>query len=83
MPKSRADRLKAAFTRVDLFAVLATSALLAGLALPLMASNRSRAEQVTCANNLRQIGQGIRVWGVDHGNKPPWMVWMRDGGVRA
>jgi hypothetical protein len=78
--RAMASRLNAAFTRVDLVAVLATTALLTGLVFPLMASSRPRAEQVTCANNLRQIGQAIRTWGVDHGNKPPWMVEQKDGG---
>jgi hypothetical protein len=68
------------FTRLDLFMVIATSVLLAGVVLPLMANTRPRAEQVTCANNLRQIGQAIRNCGVEHENKPPWLVKRKDGG---
>lgn len=80
--RTKAARLKEAFTRVDLFVVVATVGVLAGLVLPLMANPRARSEQVMCANNLRQIGQAIRTWGADHGGKPPWMVSRDDGGLR-
>ena len=39
------------------------------------------AQQVTCVNNLKQIGLGFRIWSGDHGDKNPFEVSTNAGGV--
>jgi hypothetical protein len=36
---------------------------------------------VTCANNLRQVGLGFRIWSGDHDDKYPFDVSTNAGGV--
>ena len=55
-----------AFTRAELLVVVAVFALLALIVLPALANNRPRSHRVMCANNLRQIGLAMQLWGSDH-----------------
>ena len=71
-----------AFTRLDALAVLAGLALLLSLALPILASDRSRVDQIHCANNLRQFWVALQLWGGDHGEQLLWNASMTDGGTR-
>ena len=79
---SRKPNHKAAFTRVELLAVLAMMAVLATLALPVLATSSADSQIAQCFNNLRQIGYGVRLWGNDHDNQPPWLTSDFDGGTR-
>jgi hypothetical protein len=38
-------------------------------------------QQVTCVNNLKQIGLGFRIWSGDHRDKNPFEVSTNAGGV--
>jgi len=38
-------------------------------------------QQVTCINNLKQLGLGFRLWEGDHGDKSPFEVSTNAGGV--
>ncbi len=69
-----------AFTRTELVLVLAVLSLLVAIVLPALAHDRSRSVRIICANNLRQIGTALQVWGNDHGELPPWEVYVADGG---
>ena len=71
-----------AFTRVELIASIAALALLGGLAAPLLGTTRSDSNEAICFNNLRQIGYAVRVWGDDHGDRPPWLTRVSEGGTR-
>ena len=73
---------QAAFTRLDLIAVLLVLSLCAAVVLPALASSRPRSLRVMCANNLRQIGNAFHLWGNDHGDVPPYAVSVADGGTR-
>ena len=77
---SRAGQ-QAAFTRLDLVAVLLVLSLCAAVMLPALASNRPRSQRVLCASNLRQIGQAFNLWGSDHGDRLPYNVALTDGGT--
>src|SRR5665213_1949790 len=41
------------------------------------------AQQVTCVNNLKQIGLGFYLWSGDHRDKNPFEVSTNAGGVMA
>ena len=71
----------AAFTRLELLAVLAGVVLLAAAVLPALAGNRIRSDRVLCANNLRRIAMALQQWGNDHDDRQPWEVLPAEGGT--
>jgi hypothetical protein len=74
--------LELAFTRPELFVILAVLSLLVFVVLPALANNRPRSARVICANNLRQLGVGFQLWGNDHGDKVPFELYPAEGGTR-
>ena len=73
---------KAAFTRIELLAVLVALGVLAALALPVLANSTANSQRSECFNNLRQIGRGMRQWAGDHFEEPPWLTSVSSGGTR-
>jgi prepilin-type N-terminal cleavage/methylation domain-containing protein len=59
------------FTLVELLIVIAIVAILSTLAIFVGRTAVGRAEQAQCANNLRQIGIGLRMFADDHGGQYP------------
>ena len=53
------------------YASLALIPVLAGLLLPALAKAKARAQQITCVNNMKQIGLAARIWSNDNGGKFP------------
>jgi hypothetical protein len=50
---------------------LALIPILAGLMLPALAHAKAKAQQITCVNNMKQIGLAARIWATDHDDKFP------------
>lgn len=55
-----------AFTLIELLTVIAITALLASLLLPVISRTREQAENIECVSNLRQIGAASLRYATDH-----------------
>lgn len=77
----RPDR-ETAFTRLELLAVLAALALIAGVVIPAFAQGKPRSQQAICFNNLRAVGQAVLLFNAEYNQLDPWRVLAADGGTR-
>jgi type II secretory pathway pseudopilin PulG len=71
------------FGRIELLAVLAALSLLLAIVLPALANDRDRSSRIVCANNLRQVGAALDLWGNERGDKPPWELTTANGGTQS
>jgi hypothetical protein len=56
--------------------------LLTLVVLPALANNHPRSTRIICANNLRQLGAALQLWGNDHNDLFPPYIPTGDGGTR-
>jgi prepilin-type N-terminal cleavage/methylation domain-containing protein/prepilin-type processing-associated H-X9-DG protein len=69
--RSRFGHGPAAFTLIELLAVIVIIAMLAALLVPVMSRIRAKGDDAACASNLRQIGIGIGSYAADNDGTLP------------
>jgi prepilin-type N-terminal cleavage/methylation domain-containing protein len=63
--------MQRAFTLIELLMVIAIVAILAALLFPVLSAVKKRAYRTTCADDLRQINLGVRMYSDDAADKAP------------
>lgn len=69
-------RGRTAFTLIELLVVVAIIALLLSILLPSLAGAKKVARRVVCGSNLRQLGIGMRTYGIEEND---WIVGTPNG----
>ena len=70
-PNGNVRAVRQRFTLIELLAVMAIIAVLAGLLLPALSHGREKGRQTYCAGNLRQIGVALMMYSEENRHYPP------------
>lgn len=71
-----------ALTLVEVLVVIVVLAVLAAMLLPSGGRDKKRPQQITCINNLKQVGLAYRIWADDNNDKYPMEVSVTNGGTK-
>ncbi len=72
-----------AFTIIELFAVIVTTAVLGTLLVPVVARTKASSQLLNCSNNLKQIGTAFHIWAASNGDECPMRVSVANGGYAS
>jgi prepilin-type N-terminal cleavage/methylation domain-containing protein len=71
-----------AFTLIELLVVIAIIAILAAMLLPALAAAKRKAQQISCINNLKELGIAFKIWADDNQGLYPMQLSTSQGGAQ-
>ena len=61
--------------------VIVPIVILSAMLLPALSQAKGRAQEISCRNNMKQIGLAFRTWAIDNGDQLPFNVSTNKGGT--